>query len=67
MERRRNKSARLGGYALPRNPSHPLLPDGEDGARGFGRPRVEEVHVPWEMEEELQGGRAGVHTSIMIQ
>lgn len=44
---------------MPHHPSQALLPDGEDGARGVGRQRVEEVHIPREREEELQGYRAG--------
>lgn len=44
---------------------HSLM--GRRGARGVGRQRVEGVHIPGEREEELQGGRAGVSTSPMIQ
>ncbi|KAK5870497.1 hypothetical protein PBY51_003439 [Eleginops maclovinus] len=59
MERRRNKSARLGAMLCLAIHLILQLPDGEDGARGVGRQRVGEVQIPWEMEEELQGGRAG--------
>lgn len=67
MERRHHKSAHLGGYTLPRHPSQPPLPDGEDGAIEVGRQRVEAVHIPGEREEELQGGRAGMQGRGLYQ
>ena len=55
MERMHYKGAHLGGYALPCHPSQPLVPDGEDRARGVGRQRLEGFHITRELKKRAAG------------